>query len=396
MFELNEAILAITSFKYPHTTNAIVKCIEDVLEHWNLKNKVFSITTDSEANVKSACNKLGIKWIPCFAHILNLIVQKGLLPAKHLITWMKRLIKFFTAPKQSKRLEAVQVSIQAQHQLNREKSEDNILVQAQNDIVTHWNSTYNAWVQMLKLKPYIEILASSLTVQQEKDAIADGKRLKAIIITEDVWTAVANIISILKTFNDITNYISGSSYPTMSIIYPTMSTLQNALLKEFEDEDDSTDEPTDFNTSLINDCINIFDNKEISDEDEDAEEFKTLAVMTDLVKSIKKIMSKLFEKYYKFSDDEILFTATAIDSRGKNFEYESASLACQDYLKLEYDQMISDEDLESLSNEVTLDLSGSFISTVFMAVQKNLINKNEINQYFIMEMIGPLDNPLQW
>ncbi|CAG8853228.1 40981_t:CDS:1, partial [Gigaspora margarita] len=67
----------------------------------------------------------------------------------------------------------------------------------------------------------------------------------------------------------------------------------------FEDEDDSTDKPTDFNTSLINDRINIFDDEEISDEDEDAEEFESLAVTTDLVKSIKKIMSKLFKKYYK-------------------------------------------------------------------------------------------------
>ncbi|CAG8855768.1 36217_t:CDS:1, partial [Gigaspora margarita] len=78
-----------------------------------------------------------------------------------------------------------------------------------------------------------------------------------------------------------------------------------------------------------------------------------------------------------FSDDEILFTAMPINPRCKNFEYESASLACQDYLKLKYDQMISDEDLELSSNEVILDLSGSFISTVFTPVQKNLINKNE-------------------
>ncbi|CAG8851967.1 16300_t:CDS:1, partial [Gigaspora margarita] len=40
----------------------------------------------------------------------------------------------------------------------------------------------------------------------------------------------------------------------------------------FKDENDSIDEPTDFN-SLINDCINIFDDEKISDEDEDAEEF---------------------------------------------------------------------------------------------------------------------------
>ncbi|CAG8851518.1 39449_t:CDS:2, partial [Gigaspora margarita] len=43
-FELNNAVLAVTFLRYPHTADAIVKCIEDVLEHWDLKNKVFSIT----------------------------------------------------------------------------------------------------------------------------------------------------------------------------------------------------------------------------------------------------------------------------------------------------------------------------------------------------------------
>ncbi|CAG8669400.1 23415_t:CDS:2, partial [Dentiscutata erythropus] len=160
--------------------------------------------------------------------------------------------------------------------------------------------------------------------KQEKDAIADRKRLKAIMITEDEWTAVANIINILKPFNNITNYISGNTYPTMSIIYLTISIFRNALLKEFKDENDSTDKLTDFN-SLINDHINIFNDEKILDEDEDAEKFESLAITTDLVKSIKKIMLKLFEKYYKFSDDKILFIATAIDPRCKNFDYEDAS-----------------------------------------------------------------------
>ncbi|CAG8725693.1 1005_t:CDS:1, partial [Scutellospora calospora] len=65
-------------------------------------------------------------------------------------------------------------------------------------------------------------------------------------------------------------------------------------------------------------------------------------------------------------------------------------------LKLEYDQMISNKNLELLSDEATLDLSGLFISTVFTAVQKNLIHNNKVNQYFIIETIGLLDNSLQW
>ncbi|CAG8855913.1 23860_t:CDS:1, partial [Gigaspora margarita] len=57
-FKLNNAVLAVTFLQYPHTADAIAKCIKDVLEHWDLKTKVFSITSDSGANMKSACNKL--------------------------------------------------------------------------------------------------------------------------------------------------------------------------------------------------------------------------------------------------------------------------------------------------------------------------------------------------
>ncbi|CAG8835067.1 43193_t:CDS:2 [Gigaspora margarita] len=104
-FELNEAVLAFIRLRYPKLPIG--------------------------ANIKLACNKLGVKWVPCSAHILNLIVQKGLLPAKHLIVRSDK-----------------------------------------------------AWVRILELKPYIEILSSSLTVQPEADAVADGKHLKKIMITE--------------------------------------------------------------------------------------------------------------------------------------------------------------------------------------------------------------------
>ncbi|CAG8647003.1 45009_t:CDS:2 [Gigaspora margarita] len=217
-FELNNAVLVVTFLRYPHTADAIVKCIEDVLEHWNLKTKVFSITSDSGANMKSACNKLGVKWVPCSAHILNLIVQKRLLPAMKLITRMNRLIIFFTTPKQSEHLEAVQESIQKQQKSNQEK----------------------------------------------------------------------------------------------------------------------------------------------------------------------------------FDDDKILFLAIAIDPRCKNFEYEGAILKGQDYFRLEYDQIISNKGLGSSSSKATLDLSGSSISMVFMAVQQNATYKNEVDQYLMIETIGPLDNLLQW
>ncbi|CAG8684515.1 22796_t:CDS:2, partial [Racocetra persica] len=109
----------------------------------------------------------------------------------------------------------------------------------------------------------------------------------------------------------------------------------------------------------------------VLDEDEELVQVKSLAVTTDLVRRIKKIIYELFAKYYKFFDDKILFMATAIDPRCKNLEFEGAILKFQDCLRSEYNQITSNEDFESLSRE------------------------NVVDQYLMIESIGPLDNPLQ-
>ena len=46
--------------------------------------------------------------LPCTAHTLQLVVGKGLLPAEVLIARAKRLINFFTTPKQTEKLIEIQ------------------------------------------------------------------------------------------------------------------------------------------------------------------------------------------------------------------------------------------------------------------------------------------------
>ena len=71
------------------------------------------IVTDNGANMKKAVNDMGsisqnIRWQPCAAHTLQLIVGKGLNIVKLLILRTKRLIDFFLRPKYSEKLEEMQ------------------------------------------------------------------------------------------------------------------------------------------------------------------------------------------------------------------------------------------------------------------------------------------------
>ncbi len=63
----------------------------------------------------------GIEWHPCASYTLQLIIGKGLIPVKKLISRVKQLINFFSKPKQAKRLENIQKSI------NENKRENEVI-----------------------------------------------------------------------------------------------------------------------------------------------------------------------------------------------------------------------------------------------------------------------------
>src|SRR2546429_4165428 len=65
----------------------------------------YRCTTDNASNMKKCLNQ--ISWLQrllCTAHTIQLVVGKGLLNAEILIARAKRLINFFTSPKQNERL----------------------------------------------------------------------------------------------------------------------------------------------------------------------------------------------------------------------------------------------------------------------------------------------------
>ena len=108
-WKLKELTLTIEYIRYPHTAEHILETLESVLEEWEIRDKVYTITTDNGSNVKKAINNMrGVKWLGCVAHTLHLVVGKGMIPAQVLIMRAKRLIDFFMRPKQSERLEIIQ------------------------------------------------------------------------------------------------------------------------------------------------------------------------------------------------------------------------------------------------------------------------------------------------
>ncbi len=112
-FDIHEITLTVEYIRYPHTAQNISDALLAILDEWGLREKVHMITTDNGANMKKAIKEMGlispnIRWQPCTAHTLQLVVGKGLSVVKLLVLRAKRLIDFFLRPKQSEKLEEIQ------------------------------------------------------------------------------------------------------------------------------------------------------------------------------------------------------------------------------------------------------------------------------------------------
>nr|CAG8605580.1 6469_t:CDS:2 [Entrophospora candida] len=59
--------------------------------------------------------------------------------------------------------------------------------------------------------------------------ITDGKRLERMMLSDDEWQLMNELTLILKSFEELTRMMSGNSYVTISLIYPSITTLKNNL-----------------------------------------------------------------------------------------------------------------------------------------------------------------------
>src|SRR5581483_3522248 len=227
-FEMKEITLAIQYMPYPHTGDAIQKVLEKVIFEWNLQDKVFFCTTDNASNMKKCLNQIPwLQRLSCTAHTIQLVVGKGLLNTEILIARAKRLINFFTSPKQNERL--LNAQKKNSEDVEEEGDLNTIFYRAVTDVETRWSSTYIAWERLIILKPFIDIVISSLNTSKDQNSKEDAKRLTKINLTNDEWEVIRDLLEILGPLAELTETLEGTKYATMSYIYPGIATLKKCF-----------------------------------------------------------------------------------------------------------------------------------------------------------------------
>ena len=197
-WSLNKRLIAFRDFPTPHTANAIAFLIIQVLNEYQLCNKVFSIAFDNAtANTASisdlidACSPIiDGKYFHqrCVCHILNLCVQDALsLWQKHVdpIRNAVRAIHFKLGKAWKK------------YCRNRNIRYTTFIM----DVSTRWNSTYDC-------------LNSTL---EHRDALCDFFRTNPygdIVLTPNCWDQSMSLCQLFKAFKSATVELSGVYYCT--------------------------------------------------------------------------------------------------------------------------------------------------------------------------------------
>lgn len=253
------------------------------------------------------------------------------------------------------------------------------------------------------------MLISILSTKPDSDSKRDYKRLKQIMLEEEEWEVIEDLLPILQPFADATDYLGGNKYCTYTTMVPTLINIFKNL-KPLT----STGERKAAEINLKN-PENAFDDQ-ISIEDDDEEQpnptatrklkIKEPSVTQGLIDKIKLILYAAIKHYWND-----LFTPKALlpslfDPRIKQLSFVTVSQ------RFETEELLMDlykqEKLLSFSSS-----SASSSTQVHLKEKKkkksqkyNLIfasfkkptnpATDEVNEYLALKEISIESDPLVW
>ena len=93
-----------------------------------------------------------------------------------------------------------------------------------------------------------------MELDTDREVKRDGKKLRKILLTDDEWLLISNLVDILGQFDTITTTLSSSKFVTLSLIYPLIVFLKKNLsniLNAINDNDDANNDNDNDNDNEI-------------------------------------------------------------------------------------------------------------------------------------------------
>lgn len=214
--KLQKKIISFKNVKYPHTGLAIEDALSTSIADWGIKRKLLTITLDNASNnTKTVTSYLqnedhgllldGVDFhVRCSAHILNILVQDGLVHVKEAIKKIRDLYRHIeTSPS---RLQ----TFNAMADLNGLPKKAGLTL----DLPRRWNSIFD---MINEAHPYKVVLNSY--ANQTKEVPAP---------TEEEWAAAMSIGKVLKALEEA--IVSTDRKPSAHMFLNMVLCIKNALL----------------------------------------------------------------------------------------------------------------------------------------------------------------------
>src|SRR6266511_4231779 len=113
--------------------------------------------------------------------------------------------------------------------------------------------TFYSWKRLLLLKGALVYLSNKLKADHIIENTKDGKRLERIMLNEEEWKFMKDLVIILKEFEEITRVLSGFKYVTLSLIYPLILKLKDFIRRILETYQNNENENNQIIEILLND-----------------------------------------------------------------------------------------------------------------------------------------------
>lgn len=332
------------SMEERHTAVNLKNKILDIINEWEIADQCVAIVHDNAANIVLATRELPFNSVCCYAHSLQLVLNK-IMDEDSINPTIIKCSSVVSHFKHSNIATGALTNKQMQLGIEKHK-----LIQS---VKTRWNSTY------YMLKRLIEQREAIIGVLSDR-LITSRTHAAQLMLTEEEWTVIESITTILEPFEIVTNLFSSESEPTISIIMPIIKSLmENFILKT------TPEEPA-------------------------------------FLKNIKRLLQKEIESRFKdffcvsvtgVTDINIFDMSTFLDPRFKNKERFIGSLVkTQRYFR---NLIESDDDLLDAEVEYTQNSSKKSALDILFPNEQSTTS-NEVDMYVSESVIPKNMCPLQW
>ena len=228
-FQLHSDLLAFENLEANHTGPYLASIVFDVLDQYNLAEKLFCITTDNASNnftmskeLENLLHNIDVDWdssinhIPCLAHIINLVVQaflNTLLSDKDAGTTFKALLDKLR--KIAKSIRGSTLRWEAFQRCCKSYGIDPMTIPL--DITVRWNSTFRMLEQAIYLRRAIHRYVDDMDVEDAK-------------LSENEWDQAEVLLLFLLPFKRCTTrFECNNSQPEIDYVFFAYDTMYNHI-----------------------------------------------------------------------------------------------------------------------------------------------------------------------